>query len=100
MDFSSEKTAVCSGRKVDNENVYFFCLCPVDMDGRMKYSVCDKEDMHKLAFIALHEVCHVIDEFHNEDFANNLTYMSSILSSRMSECVGRMKNGLQLAGDY
>lgn len=98
--FSDTKNACCLSRNVDNSSVHFFCLCPVDMQGNMKYSICKKEDMHKMAFIALHEICHIADSFHNEDFANNLTYMSSILSSRMNECIHRMKNSLVMQGSY
>ncbi len=89
--FSDSKEAVCASRKIKNDVVHFLCLRPVDMDGKVVYSISDKNDWHKLAFLALHEVCHIGEEYHNERFAGMMTNLSYILSSRMKEVFERME---------
>lgn len=90
--FHENKQACHSLRNVDSNNVHFLCLNPVNMDGEVVYSISDKQDWHKLAFLALHEVCHVNNRYHDEDFASDFTEMSYILSYRMNELFNRIKS--------
>jgi hypothetical protein len=68
----------------------FFCLRPVGMDGKMIYSLTKQEDLHRLVWLALHEALHVVNGYHDERYANNLTYLSPKVSIAMREILQRM----------
>lgn len=50
-----------------------FLLNPVDQDGTLRYSVSDSRDRQRLQALAMHEVAHVLEDYHNETYAGILT---------------------------
>jgi len=48
-------------------------LNPVDEGGRGLFKLSDPKSMKKLISLALHEVCHCVHDWHNEDYAGLLT---------------------------
>lgn len=68
--FSDNAEACCHNPQ---HNGYAFLLNPVDSSGKLKYSIRNRKDMKKLIALAKHEVAHVVEKYHNEDFASILT---------------------------
>jgi len=52
---------------------FFFLLNPLDEALRLAYSLRDKADLKRLVALAKHEVAHVFESYHDEDYANTLT---------------------------
>ena len=50
-----------------------FLLNPVNEDGTLRYSVSDAKDRQRLMALAMHEVGHVLEGYHNETYAGILT---------------------------
>jgi len=50
-----------------------FLLNPVRDDGSLRYSVSDARDRQRLQALAMHEVAHVLQNYHNETYAGILT---------------------------
>ena len=69
--FNYNNLASCETRGND----YLFTLNPVDLDNKCKvrYQLSDKTSRRQLLATALHEVCHIFINKHNEDFAKELT---------------------------
>lgn len=84
--FCNDRGACC----LTEGNSTFFCLRPVGMDGKMLYSLTKQEDLHRLVWLALHETLHVVSGYHDETYANNLTYLSPKVSIAIREILQRM----------
>lgn len=52
---------------------WVFALNPIDGKGRTRYRLSDPADLRKIAAYAAHEVAHVLNDRHDEDFASTLT---------------------------
>lgn len=74
----------------------YFCLRPVGMDGKMSYSLTETEDLHSLVWLALHETLHIVNGYHDEYYANNLTNLSSKVSVGMRDILRRMTLAAQI----
>lgn len=77
--------------QVEGDN-YRFLLNPVNDDGTLKYSPSNKKDRQRLQSLAMHEVAHVLEHYHNETFAGVLTdlmaeYDFSAANRRMKDAV-------------
>lgn len=69
-----------------------FLLNPVRDDGSLRYSVSDSRDRQRLQALAMHEVAHVLENYHNETYAGILTdlmkeYESGDANRRMKDAV-------------
>lgn len=86
--FVDDRGACC----IQENGNHFYCLCPVGMDGKMLYSLTDEEDLHKIVWMALHEVAHTCERSHNETFASILTRASPRVSVGMRAIIAAMKS--------
>lgn len=56
-----------------NSNDLRMLINPVNDDGTLRYSVTNRKDLQRILALAKHEVSHVVENYHNETFANILT---------------------------
>lgn len=63
-------SAMCAA---DEDGGYSFLLNPVNPDGTLKYKTSNPKDRQRLQAIAMHEVAHVLQGYHNEAYAGILT---------------------------
>lgn len=54
-----------------------FFINPVDENGNLKYKLSSKKDLKRIMAIAKHEVSHLEEKWHDEDFARFLTNLDS-----------------------
>lgn len=52
---------------------FFFLLNPLDESLHLAYSLRSKTDLKRILALAKHEVAHVFETYHDEDYANTLT---------------------------
>lgn len=81
--------AMCSLK--DSE--YKFLLNPIKEDGVLRYSVTDAKDRQHLQALAMHEVAHVLEHYHNESYAGVLTDL--MINYDFSEANKRMKESVK-----
>lgn len=87
--FSDECEAQCRNMA----NVDYLLLNPIDNEGKIKYSINDKEDLAKLIVIAIHEVCHLSGAGHNETFAFDMTHLTIKILPKVNEIYNLVKKG-------
>lgn len=78
-------------RAVDNGHV--FSLRPVDAKGKLAYSVTNRQSLRLLMALAKHEVTHVTQRYHDEDFASLREEIDCRFDQ--AECLRRMKIALR-----
>ncbi len=86
FNFSSAE-ASCSEEK----SIHCLLVNPLTDEGKMKYSINARKSWVKLITLAIHEVCHINHNYHDEDFAGALTDLTSEVFSRYGEIIGAMK---------
>lgn len=57
-------------------------LNPVDEQGRLRFKLSDPESMKEMVATAIHEVTHIIHDWHDEAYANLLTRMMGKIRDR------------------
>lgn len=57
-------------RSKDDNNIHEILLNPVDTDGKLAYSMSNDQDLWKIMVYAVHEVTHMMQSTHNEDFTD------------------------------
>lgn len=77
---------------------HLFLFCPVDVNGKMKFSVTDKASLKKLMSMAKHEVTHIYETYHNERFSTMREQIDMIFDE--GECFRRMKEALVLMSHH
>lgn len=77
--------------EVEGETVHFLSLNPVDREGKDRYSIADRSDLGSLYALAAHEACHVVERYHDEDFAALLTRVVGIMGPRFGDFVRAIK---------
>lgn len=70
-----------------------FLLNPVRDDGSLRYSVSDAKDRQRLQALAMHEVGHVLENYHNETYAGVLTDLMKEFD--MGDANRRMKDAVR-----
>ncbi|TLX16985.1 ATP-binding protein [Rhizobium sp. MHM7A] len=55
-------------RSKDDHDMHELLLNPVDTDGKIAYSLSDDHDLWRLMVRAVHEVTHILNSPHNEDY--------------------------------
>jgi Histidine kinase-, DNA gyrase B-, and HSP90-like ATPase len=86
--FSDNAKAKCASM----DGAYYLLLNPCSSDGKMAYSITDKEDLYKIISLAIHEVCHIVCNYHDEDFAGNLTELFGHVLSYRNDIINAMKD--------
>lgn len=84
--FSDKAQAECK-----HEDVTWLLLNPVDIAGKMKFSISAKDDLIKLISNAAHEVCHIVYSDHDERFANLLNDLLEKVMIELGDVIGNMK---------
>lgn len=74
------------------EGGHALLLNPVDKEGKSNYNITDKKDLKKLMAYAKHEVAHIVMSYHDETFANVLTFIDSEFDEK--ETFRKMKDFL------
>lgn len=59
-----------------------FMLNPVTQEGKLAFNPSNPEDRQKLQALAMHEVAHVVEEWHNETYAGILTDLMQVYDFR------------------
>jgi hypothetical protein len=74
-----------------------FCLRPVNKTGKLDYSVTNRVSLKRLMTYAKHEVTHIAERYHDEDFSR----MREEIDIRFdqAECLRRMKTALRSMPD-
>ncbi len=67
--FSDETQASCAG----NTQYKSFLLNPVDAQGNLKFQLSSRDSLKRMMAYAKHEVTHVLERWHDEDYARLLT---------------------------
>jgi hypothetical protein len=67
---------------------------PVNEDGTLRYSLTNERDLRRVLAMAIHEVAHVLEQYHNETLANLLTALGGEVDPKTA--FKRMKT--ELAG--
>jgi hypothetical protein len=65
-DFSDD-TEACH---VGVEGSHAICLNPVDKNGQLRYKISSRKDLMAMMALAKHEVAHVLEKYHDEDFSS------------------------------
>jgi hypothetical protein len=83
----------CEAQCRTMEQVKYLLLNPVDYEGKIKYSINNKEDLAKLIVVAIHEVCHLSDDasYHNETFASDMTQLAIKILPKVNEIYNIVK---------
>lgn len=79
-----------------DNGVHYFLLNPVDLDGKIAYSVNDKENIGTLVAIAAHEISHVASSRHDEIFASVMTTIADKMfgeAKQVFAAVKKVKDG-------
>ena len=79
-------------------NAHCLLLNPVDSDGKMKFRLNNWEDRVNLIAMAVHEVVHVKQDYHDEDFASLQTELTAKVFAKLSEINKDMNR--MVAGEY
>lgn len=69
----------------EHKEVPFFLLNPVDADGKMAWGLTDKTDLHRLIILAIHQVAHLKEKYHDEDFVKVTEALMARVLLRMPE---------------
>jgi hypothetical protein len=75
------------------DNGHVFSLCPVNADGKLIYKVTGRKALKRLMSLAKHEVTHVGERYHDEDFARLREEIDMEFDE--AECLRRMKTALR-----
>jgi hypothetical protein len=67
---------------VSEDGKHAFLVNPVTQDGRLAFNPSSPEDRQKLQALAMHEVAHVHDAWHNESYAGILTDLMEVYDYR------------------
>lgn len=70
-----------------------FLLNPVKEDGILRYSLTNPKDRQRMQALAMHEIAHVLEQYHNESYAGILTDMISEYD--INEANKRMKEAIK-----
>ena len=76
----------------DEDDTHYLLLNPVDSDGTLRYNPRDPADLHYQAALAAHEVAHIAESWHNEEFAELLTTIVGRMDMRRA--AKRVKSAL------
>jgi len=93
MDQGDRYRQVSVEAMCQSENgVFRFLLNPVNEDGTLRYSVTSQKDRQRMQALAMHEVAHVLESYHNEVYAGILTdfmkeYDNAAANRRMKDAV-------------
>lgn len=87
----ADDTDTPMARHVTKGETSYLLLNPCDNDGKMKFSLSDREDLIKIIASAAHEVCHIVHREHDQYFANALTTMAELVMVNLSTILGKMK---------
>ena len=66
----------------EENDTHVFLLNPVDTDGKMKFGIRDKNDLRRMIAYARHEVTHIEEAYHNEDYARLLTEITALTEEK------------------
>jgi hypothetical protein len=77
--------------KIDG-GISYLLLNPCDKDGRMRFSLSDKADLCKIISTAVHEVTHILHEYHDESFANLQSQLVDVVLNRKQEILNHMES--------
>ena len=72
---------------------HIFVLRPVNADGKLDYKVTNRKTLKRLMSLAKHEVTHVGERYHDEDFASLREEID--VEFNEGECLRRMKTALR-----
>lgn len=86
--FSNE---VSAANKCGANGSHNLLLNPVDNDGKIRFSVTDRDSWIELITLACHEVAHCSYIYHDEDFASLMTNLVSKVFTKLPEIVRQMK---------
>lgn len=67
-----------------------FLLNPVDSDGKMNYSIRKQESWGRLLSLACHEVTHLRESYHDEEFSSLHTQLTGRMIGRVKEVFKRL----------
>ena len=84
-------------RHLGRDNTHYMLLNPCTDEGKMRYSLADKEDLVKIAFLAGHEIVHIIYGDHDEDFASAYTEMAQHIGFHLALIIHRMKAAKEMS---
>jgi hypothetical protein len=85
--FSSDAKAMCKNQ----DGSHYMLINPVGDDGTMRYSIRNRDDYSALIAEAVHEVTHVIQDSHDEDFSSAMTNLVGRTYARMPEMIKEIK---------
>jgi hypothetical protein len=78
-----------------NENgTYLLLINPVTKEGLMKYSIRSQESWAFLIAFAVHEILHLNKEYHDEDYAGEITNLFAKVFAARKVILRRMKEVL------
>jgi len=87
------RDAVTEALCVSEDGKHAFLVNPVTEDGRLAFSPSDAGDRQKLIALAMHEVAHVVESWHNETYAGVLTDL--LKSYDFKEANRRMRDSVK-----
>jgi hypothetical protein len=90
--FSPSAGGMHQEKNGDTGKGHLICINPVDSQGRIRLSC---HDYAKLFSIGSHEVAHVREAIHNEDYASTLTTLTENAVERMPELKRRIRQCIQ-----
>lgn len=85
--FSDDAAAQCK----TYDNIHYLLLNPVGSDGKIKFSINNKEDLSSMIVFACHEIAHIHSSRHDESFAAALTYTMADTLKGISELFRKIK---------
>lgn len=71
-----------------------FLICPVGKNGRMRFRLRNPNSRATLVSEAIHEICHIINKYHDEDFAGLQTLLTSKVFGQFRKIMGDMNSVL------
>jgi hypothetical protein len=81
----------------ERDNGHVFCLRPVNRLGKVDYKTSNRRSLRQLMVLAQHEVTHVKERWHDEDFARLRDEIAMRFDE--AECLRRMKAALSRIPD-
>jgi hypothetical protein len=68
------------GQAEHDKSIHEFYINPINDAGKLNFDLTNDEDIWKIITYAVHEVCHVMHDWHDEAFAGLQTYLMAKLS--------------------
>jgi len=81
---------------VSEDGRHVFMVNPVTQEGKLAFNPSSQEDRQKLQALAMHEVAHVVQDWHNETYAGILTDLMEVYDFR--EANRAMKASIKAVG--